>query len=88
MATNMAMAGVHPHVIEAVLNHKSGLVSGVAAVYNRHTYFTETKTALTIWANNLDVIINEGTTDENPSNNGSAPLDSESHEPIHVLQNN
>lgn len=38
VATNMAMMGIAPHVIEAVLNHKTGIVSGVAAVYNRHAY--------------------------------------------------
>lgn len=38
VATNMAMIGVQPHIIEAVLNHKTGIVSGVAATYNRHAY--------------------------------------------------
>ena len=33
VATNMAMLGIQPHIIEAVLNHKSGIVSGVAAIY-------------------------------------------------------
>jgi integrase len=33
VATNTAIMGVAPHVIEAVLNHKTGIVSGVAAVY-------------------------------------------------------
>ncbi|MCR9136249.1 MAG: tyrosine-type recombinase/integrase [Alphaproteobacteria bacterium] len=31
MATNMAMMRIQPHIIEAVLNHKTGIVSGVAA---------------------------------------------------------
>lgn len=53
MATNMAEAGVQPHVIEAVLNHKSGIVSGVAAVYNRHAYLDEKRTALEGWADTL-----------------------------------
>jgi integrase len=34
-ASGMAKLGVAPHVVEAVLNHKSGQVRGVAAVYNR-----------------------------------------------------
>ena len=37
-ASGMARLGIAVHVIEAVLNHKSGQVSGVAAVYNRHSY--------------------------------------------------
>ncbi|QCI98797.1 tyrosine-type recombinase/integrase [Agrobacterium larrymoorei] len=40
-ATNMAILKVQPHIIEAVLNHKSGIVSGVASIYNRHAYFDE-----------------------------------------------
>jgi integrase len=40
-ASGMARLGVAPHVVEAVLNHKSGQVRGVAAVYNRYSYSTE-----------------------------------------------
>lgn len=50
VATNMAMMGVQPHIIEAVLNHKTGIVSGVAAVYNRHAYQDEKREALEKWA--------------------------------------
>jgi integrase len=53
-ATNMAMLGVQPHVIEAVLNHKSGIVSGVAAVYNRYAYVDEKREALERWANHVE----------------------------------
>jgi integrase len=45
-ATRMAAAGVVPHVIEAVLNHVSGSQSGVAGIYNRHSYSAEKKAAL------------------------------------------
>jgi integrase len=37
-ASGMAGIGFPPHVVEAVLNHKSGTIKGVAAVYNRYTY--------------------------------------------------
>ncbi|MGB3489829.1 MAG: tyrosine-type recombinase/integrase [Xanthobacteraceae bacterium] len=50
MATNMALAGIQPHIIEAVLNHKSGIVSGVAAIYNRHAYLDEKRDALDKWS--------------------------------------
>lgn len=39
------MSGTSPHVIEAVLNHKTGIVSGVAAIYNRHSYLDEKREA-------------------------------------------
>lgn len=45
-ASNMAKLKVSPHVIERVLNHKSGIVSGIAAVYNRYDYAEEVKEAL------------------------------------------
>jgi integrase len=31
-ASGMARLGVAPHVVEKVLNHKTGIISGVAAV--------------------------------------------------------
>jgi integrase len=56
-ATNMALAGVQPHIIEAVLNHKSGIVSGVAAVYNRHAYLDEKREALHLWTKRVLTIV-------------------------------
>ncbi|WP_320195555.1 tyrosine-type recombinase/integrase [Agrobacterium rosae] len=53
-ATNMAILKVQPHIIEAVLNHKSGIVSGVASIYNRHAYFDEKREALQIWADSVE----------------------------------
>ncbi|WP_431300633.1 tyrosine-type recombinase/integrase [Tabrizicola sp. BL-A-41-H6] len=48
-ASGMARIGVSPHVIEKVLNHKSGIISGVAAIYNRYSYSLEKKSALEQW---------------------------------------
>jgi integrase len=44
--TVMAEIGVAPHVADRVLNHQSGTISGVAAVYNRFQYLEERKVAL------------------------------------------
>jgi integrase len=55
-ATNMAILKVQPHIIEAVLNHKSGIVSGVAATYNRHAYLDEKREALEIWSRYVEKI--------------------------------
>lgn len=42
--------GVEPHVVEAVLNHVSGVARrGVAGVYNRATYRTQKAAALSAW---------------------------------------
>jgi hypothetical protein len=42
----MAEIGIAPHVADRVLNHQSGTISGVAAVYNRFQYLEERKVAL------------------------------------------
>jgi hypothetical protein len=42
---------IAPHVVEAVVNHMSGLAkAGVAGVYNRALYFDERRRALVLWA--------------------------------------
>lgn len=45
-ATNHARIGTPIHVTERLLNHVSGSISGVAAVYNRHSYVEEMKVAM------------------------------------------
>ena len=45
----MARLGVAPHVADKVLNHQSGTISGVAAVYQRHEFLAERKDALERW---------------------------------------
>lgn len=57
MATNMAIMRIQPHIIEAVLNHKTGIVSGVAATYNRHAYFDEKREALELWSEKLTHLV-------------------------------
>jgi integrase len=52
-ASGMARAGVAPHVVEKVLNHISGTISGVAAVYNRYGYDREKREALETWGEYL-----------------------------------
>ena len=49
-ASGIARLGYPVHVIEAILNHKSGVLSGVAGVYNRHDYLDEKRKALVAWS--------------------------------------
>jgi integrase len=56
-ASGMAGIGIAPHVVEAVLNHKSGTIKGVAAVYNRYNYAAEKRHALDAWARRLEAIV-------------------------------
>jgi integrase len=53
MSTNMAMLGVPQPVTEALLNHKTGVVSGVAAIYNVYSHADEKREALAIWSQQL-----------------------------------
>ena len=55
-ASGAAKLGVAPHVIEAVLNHKSGTIRGVSAVYNRHDHAKEKRAALARWARHIEAI--------------------------------
>lgn len=55
-ASGMARIGISPHIIEKVLNHKSGIISGVAAVYNRYSYAEEKREALEQWAKTISEI--------------------------------
>ena len=56
-ASGMASLKIAPHIIEAVLNHKSGTIRGVAAVYNRHQYADEKREALEKWAWRVAVVV-------------------------------
>jgi integrase len=53
VATRLAELGVHPHIIEAVLNHVSGHKGGVAGIYNRATYDKDKREALNLWAEHV-----------------------------------
>src|SRR5262244_757365 len=51
--SGMARLGVAPHVADKILNHQSGTISGVAAVYQRHEFLAERKEALERWGPTL-----------------------------------
>jgi hypothetical protein len=47
--SGMARLGIAPHVADKILNHQTGTISGVAAVYQRHEFLAERKDALELW---------------------------------------
>lgn len=55
-STNCAALGVPLHVTERILDHRSGSISGVAAIYNRHTYLPEMREAFDRHADHIDKI--------------------------------
>ncbi len=56
-ASGLARLQTPPHVIEAVLNHRGGTISGVAAVYNRYSYLEEKRQALEAWARHVQGLV-------------------------------
>lgn len=52
-ATNLAKLKVSQPVTEKILNHISGVVSGIALVYNRYDFADETRDALEKWGQRL-----------------------------------
>jgi integrase len=56
-ATGMAGLGIAHHVLDRILNHVAGKISGVAAIYNRHEYLAERKSALDAWARHVEGLV-------------------------------
>jgi len=56
VASGLQRLGFPVEVVEALLNHKSGKVSGVAAVYARHDYAKEKRVALEDWARHIHAV--------------------------------
>jgi integrase len=57
--SGMARLGVPPHVADKILNHQSGTISGVAAVYQRHDFLAERKLALERWGQYIETLVGE-----------------------------
>ena len=55
--SGMARLGVAPHVADKILNHQSGTISGVAAVYQRHEFVSERRRALELWGAHVGEIL-------------------------------
>ncbi|MDR3472901.1 MAG: integrase arm-type DNA-binding domain-containing protein [Devosia sp.] len=56
-SSTLASLGVMPVVAEALLNHKSGIVSGVSAVYNLYEYADEKKAAQALFESHLQAVL-------------------------------
>lgn len=57
-STGMARLGFPIHVTEAVLNHRSGTLGGLAGIYNRYQYLDEKRAALEAWAAHVEGLTN------------------------------
>jgi integrase len=57
--SGMARLGIAPHVADKILNHQSGTISGVAAVYQRHEFLFERRQALDLWGAHIGKILGD-----------------------------
>ena len=55
--SGMARLGIAPHVADKILNHQSGTISGVAAVYQRHEFLAERQEAVERWGAHVAKIV-------------------------------
>jgi hypothetical protein len=63
--SGMAGLGVPPHVADKILNHQSGTISGVAAVYQRHEFLAERKQALIAWSDHVTGLLRTASENRN-----------------------
>jgi integrase len=59
-ATGLGNLRVGPHIIETILNHRSGHKAGVAGTYNRSAYPEEVREALARWADHIAALARPG----------------------------
>jgi integrase len=55
--SGMARLGIAPHVADKILNHQTGTISGVAAVYQRHDFMAERQEALKRWGAHVGTVL-------------------------------
>ena len=55
--TGMARLNFPPHVVDKVLNHASGTIRGMVAVYNRFEYLEERRAALEAWGRHVSNLV-------------------------------
>jgi integrase len=58
-ASGMAAIGIAHHVVDRILNHTAGKISGVARIYNRHDYAAERHGALEAWGRHIESLVRE-----------------------------
>jgi hypothetical protein len=56
-SSTMARLGVRLEVTERLLNHVSGTQSGVAGIYNRHTYLAEMREAVDTYERHIQQLV-------------------------------
>jgi integrase len=55
--SGMARLGIAPHIADKILNHQAGIISGVAAVYQRHDFLAERRTVVEKWGAHIGGVL-------------------------------
>ena len=55
--SGLAQIGVPLHIGELLVNHRSGAIKGVAAVYNRYSYDAEKRSAVEAWSRHVAQLV-------------------------------
>jgi len=61
--SGMARLGVAPHIADKILNHQTGTISGVAAVYQRYEFMEERTYALERWGEHVAKLVTDSPAD-------------------------
>jgi len=61
-ATGMAKMKIPPQVVDKILNHRTGTIRGVAAIYNRYEYGEERAAALAAWSRHVVALVSPAET--------------------------
>jgi len=56
-ASTLARLSVPVHITEAILNHRSGVINGITAVYQRYDFASEKAAALQTWGNFVAALV-------------------------------
>ena len=57
--------GIAPHVVDRILNHVSGTIRGVAAVYNKGQFLAQRRAALEAWGRFVEALVRPETAQRN-----------------------
>jgi integrase len=63
-STNLAALQIPQHVTEKLLDHRTGTISGVAAIYNRYTFMDEMRAAIAKWEDRLSEVLRKARADQ------------------------
>jgi integrase len=66
LATNFQRLAVPQEHTEKLLNHRDGKISGVAAIYGRHDFADEVKSAVQKWADRIRFLIDPASSNVTP----------------------